>query len=220
MSSRSIPESSAYTPMKQENSSAYIFNDRYQEKALLKDGAEVILRPVIPADRLLLAHGMDNFSPESRYQRFLGARADLSASDLRYLTEIDGVDHFALGALVWPDEGVGVARFVRFVHEPEIAEPAIAVIDSYQNKGLGRLLFSRLIAAARERGIQRFCGSMLSGNKPMNSLLHSVGSRICFEHQGPVVKFEMDIDQGSPLVPEFKTRAPGDIPEPGSRSKR
>lgn len=124
-----------------------------------------------------LAHGMDNFSPESRYQRFLGARADLSASDLRYLTEIDGVDHFAFGALVWPDEGVGVARFVRFDHEPEIAEPAIAVIDSYQNRGLGRLLFS-----------------MLSGNKPMNSLLHSVGNRICFEHQEAVVKFEMDID--------------------------
>lgn len=141
-----------------------------------------------------LAHGMDNFSPESRYQRFLGARADLSACDLRYLTEIDGVDHFAFGALVWPDEGVGVTRFVRFDHEPEIAEPAIAVIDSYQNRGLGRLLFSRLTAAARELGIQRFCGSMLSGNKPMNSLLHSVGNRICFEHQEAVVKFEMDID--------------------------
>ena len=161
---------------------------------MLKDGTEVILRTVLPADKLLLAHGMDNFSPASRYQRFLGARADLSTTDLRYLTEIDGVDHFAIGALVWPDEGIGVARFVRFDHEPGTAEPAIAVVDSYQNKGLGRLLFNRLIGAARERGIQRFCGSMLSGNKPMSSLLHAVGNRICFEHQGSVVKFEMEID--------------------------
>ena len=194
MNSGPILESCAHNSMKQVNSSAYIFNDRYQEKAVLHDGTEVILRPVIPADKLLLAHGMDNFSPASRYQRFLGARADLTTTDLRYLTEIDGVDHFAIGALVWPDEGIGVARFVRFDHEPAIAEPAIAVIDAYQNKGLGRLLFSRLIAAARERGIQRFCGSMLAGNKPMNSLLHGLGNRICFERQGPVVKFEMDID--------------------------
>lgn len=180
--------------MKSHESSPYQFNEHYQEKALLKDGTEVILRTVLPADKLLLAHAMDNFSPESRYQRFLGARADLSATDLRYLTEIDGVDHFAMGALVWPDEGIGVARFVRFGDELGVAEPAIGIVDSYQNKGLGRLLFSRLIAAARERGIQRFYGSMLAGNKPMNSLLHAVGNRICFEHQGTVVKFEMEID--------------------------
>ena len=118
-----------FHPMKQQQA-AYKFNDRYQEKVTLRNGVEVILRPVIPADKLLLAQGMDDFSPESRYQRFLGAREGLSEADLRYLTEVDGVDHFAIGALVWPDRGVGVARFVRFGEEREIAEPAIAVFSA------------------------------------------------------------------------------------------
>lgn len=181
-------------PMKQQPTTPYQFNSHYQQRVVLKDGTEVILRPVIPADKLLLAQGMDNFSPESRYQRFLGARNDLSDADLRYLTDIDGVDHFAICALAQTGQGVGVARFVRFGQEREVAEPAIAVVDAYQNKGLGRFLFTTLVAAARERGIQRFQGSMLSGNKPMNSLLHAVSNRICFEYKGSVVDFEMEID--------------------------
>jgi len=181
--------------MKQQQTSPYRFNSCYQEKALLKDGTEVTLRLVIPADKLLLTHGMDRFSPESRYHRFLGAKNDFSDSDLRYLTEIDGVDHFAIGALSSAGEGIGVARFMRFSKDREVAEPAIAVLDAYQNKGLGRLLFTRLMAAARERGVQRFRGSMLSENKPMKDLLHAVGHKICFEYEGPIVDFEMPIGE-------------------------
>jgi GNAT superfamily N-acetyltransferase len=181
--------------LKQQQANKCRFNSTYREKVLLKDGTQVTLRLVMPADKLLLAQGMDNFSPESRYHRFLGAKNVLNDADLHYLTEIDGVDHFALGALVQPNEGVGVARYVRFGEDHKVAEPAIAVLDAYQNKGLGRVLFTRLIAAARERGIQRFHGSMLSDNKPMKSLLHAVGHKICFEYKGPIVEFEMPIDK-------------------------
>ena len=181
--------------MKQQQTSPYRFNSRYREKALLKDGTEVTLRLVIPADKLLLTQGMDNFSPESRYNRFLGGKTKLTDADLRYLTAIDGVDHFAIGALISPNEGIGVARFVRFGPQRDVAEPAIAVLDAYQNKGLGRLLFSRLVAAARERGIQHFHGSMLSDNTPMKSLLLAVGHKILFEYKGPIVEFEMPIDK-------------------------
>lgn len=161
---------------------------------MLKDGTQVTLRLLIPADKTLLAHGMDSFSPESRYQRFLGAKNVLNNAELHYLTEIDGIGHFAIGSLARANEGIGVARFVRFDKDLTIAEPAIAVVDAYQNMGLGRRLFTRLMAAARERGIQRFHGSMLSDNNPMKSLLHSVGRKICFEYDGPIVEFEMQLD--------------------------
>jgi len=181
--------------MKKQQTNPYRFNSRYQEKALLTDGTEVTLRLVIPADKLLLKHGMDNFSPESRYHRFFGGKANLSDADLRYLTGIDGVDHFAIGALISPNEGIGVARFVRFGHQRNVAEPAIAVLDAYQNKGLGRLLFTRLMAAARERGIQHFHGSMLSDNTPTKSLLLAVSHKTLFEYKGSIVEFEMPIDK-------------------------
>jgi len=181
--------------LKQQQTNKCRFNSTYREKALLKDDTQVTLRLVVPADKLLLAYGMDNFSPESRYHRFLGAKNALSDADLHYLTEIDGMEHFALGALVQPNEGIGVARYVRFGENHEVAEPAIAVLDAYQNKGLGRLLFTRLMIAARERGIQHFHGSMLSDNMPTKSLLLAVSHKTIFEYKGSIVEFEMPIDK-------------------------
>jgi GNAT superfamily N-acetyltransferase len=176
---------------------AYKFTPAYLETVKLSDGTPATLRLVIPADKPLLERGMDNFSPESRFHRFLSAKLKLTNAELRYLTEIDGVEHFAIGALNQAGEGIGVARFVHFGDDREVAEPAIAVLDAYQNRGLGRILFRRLIAAARERGIKRFHGSMTSDNKPMLHLLHSVAQKICFEYQGTVLVFEMPLDNGT-----------------------
>ena len=176
---------------------AYKFSSDFRETVSLSDGTPVTLRLVIPADKPLLESGMDNFSPESRFHRFLSAKMKLSNADLRYLTEIDGVDHFAIGALNKAGDGIGVARFVRFGDDREVAEPAIAVLDAYQNKGLGCILLRRLIAAARERGIRRFHGSILSGNKAMMHLLHSVAQRICFDYQGAVFEFDMPLDDST-----------------------
>ena len=183
--------------MKKLTENAYKYTPTYREAVTLSDGTPVTLRLVIPADKPLLEHGMDNFSPESRFHRFLSAKLKLTNADLRYLTEIDGVDHFAIGALNQAGEGIGVARFVHFGDDREVVEPAIAVIDAYQNKGLGRILFRRLMAAARERGVKRFHGSMLSDNKPMMHLLHSVAQRVCFDYQGAIVVFEMPLDNST-----------------------
>ena len=172
---------------------AYKFTPTYREAVNLSDGTPVTLRLVIPADKPLLERGMDNFSPESRFHRFLFAKLKLTNADLRYLTEIDGVDHFSIGALNQAGNGMGVARFVRFGDDREVAEPAIAVLDEYQNKGLGCILFRRLMAATQERGIKRFRGSILSRNIPMMHLLHSAAHRICFNYQGAVFEFDMPL---------------------------
>lgn len=175
----------------------YKFTPTYREAVKLSDDTPVMLRLVIPADKPLLERGMDNFSPESRFRRFLFAKQKLTNADLRYLTEIDGVDHFAIGALNQAGDGIGVARFVRFGDDREVAEPAIAVLDAYQNKGLGRMLFRRLMNAARERGIKRFRGTIISGNRPMMHLLHSVAQRICFDYEGAVLEFDMLLDNST-----------------------
>lgn len=169
----------------------------YREKVRLRDGSEVLLRLVLPADKLLLKRGMDRFSPESRYHRFLGTKQELSDDELDYLTELDGVDHFALGALATEGtgetQGVGVARFVRFGDETESAEPTVAVVDAWQGRGLGSVLFSRLMAAARERGIRRFHGRMLAHNKVMRALLHRASPTLHWSSSGYVCEFWLDL---------------------------
>ncbi len=167
------------------------FDSRYRERVALTDGTPVTLRLVIPADKSLLAHGMDRFSPESRYQRFLAGKRALSKPELRYLTELDGIDHFAIGALLGPEEGIGVARFVRFGADRDAAEPAVAVLDTYQNRGLGRILFTRLMAAAVERGVTRFHGVMLTSNEPMQRLLHRLGQELSLEYKDGLLEFDV-----------------------------
>src|SRR5208283_3098574 len=125
----------------------YHFGEGYREINRLADGREVRLRPVKAGDKTLFLEALKRLSPESRYSRFLAAKSNLSDRELHYLTEIDGVNHFALGALAGfgkDRKGLGVARFVRFPEEPDVADAAIVVTDDAQGQGLGRLLFLRL----------------------------------------------------------------------------
>lgn len=93
----------------------YYFNKDYQEVVILKDRIAVLLRLVLPSDKDFLVHGMEHLSTRSRYYRFFAPKKILSQKDLCYFTEIDGVNHFAIGALRQTqksgNEGIGVARF-------------------------------------------------------------------------------------------------------------
>jgi RimJ/RimL family protein N-acetyltransferase len=132
----------------------------------LDNGTEVVIRPVRPDDKTLLADGMEHLSRESVYQRFLAPKGPLSETELRYLTEVDFTDHVAYVAVRPEAPGVlvGVARWVRLRDDPEVAEIAFVVADDLQRQGLGTILAETLAAAARERGVRRFVATMLPDN--------------------------------------------------------
>jgi GNAT superfamily N-acetyltransferase len=172
-----------------------------QYRTTLRDGTPVLVRPIRPDDKELIRQGFDRLSPASRYRRFLSPIDELSDAELRYLTEIDFVDHFAWAALRAdrPDEGLGVARYIRLKEEPEVAEAAVTVIDEYQGKGLGTLLLALLAAAAVAAGIRTFRAYVLEGNVPMRELLETLGARTEFDSPG-VVRFDVPLDPD--LLPE------------------
>jgi GNAT superfamily N-acetyltransferase len=154
------------------------FTADYVERATLRDGTRVLLRLTVPEDTELLRRGFENWSPESRRARFLVPKARISDEELRYLCEVDQVNHFALGAIREEGDGhgepvgLGIARFIRLDgSDPSTAEAAIAVADEAQGLGLGRLLFLRLAAAASERGIAHFRCELLSTNASMKGLI-------------------------------------------------
>jgi GNAT superfamily N-acetyltransferase len=149
------------------------FGVDYSERATLRDGSEVSLRLLRPEDKLRLRAGFEQLSAESRYARFLSPKTTLSDEELRYLCEIDQESHFALGA-ERDGEGLGIARFIRLSDEPTVAEAAITVADHAQGRGLGKLLFLRLCAAANERGIHRFRCEVLGTNHGMAALLATI----------------------------------------------
>ena len=71
--------------------------------------------------------------------------------------------------------GIGVARFVRSADDPEVAEVAVAVADSWQNRGVATALLGRLTQRAREEGVRRFSAEILADNRPMLELIEELG---------------------------------------------
>lgn len=140
----------------------------------LGDGTRVLIRRIRPDDKERLQAGMQALSMESRYRRFMGAKKHLSAAELRYLTEVDHLDHQAWIVLDPSDPaqpGLGVARWVRLPDEPRVAEAAITIVDSFHGRGLGTLLLRVMAGAARERGIDSFRAYVLADNAPMLHIL-------------------------------------------------
>jgi RimJ/RimL family protein N-acetyltransferase len=160
----------------------------------LESRDRVLIRPIREEDKQSLVEGFQRLSAESRYRRFFSPVHELSAHQLRYLTE---VDHHAHEALLATDpstgEGLGVARFIRSTTDPRVAEVAVAVGDSWQGRGLGTALLEALAARAREEGVDRFTGSVLAGNSPMLRLLRRLGPSAALDRAGGVVEFEIDL---------------------------
>lgn len=144
------------------------------DRARLRSGREVAIRPIRGDDAVRLEAAYARLSPDSRYRRFLAVKPRLTEHEVRYLTEVDGRDHFALIATPAddPERIIGVGRFVRHLSDPAAAEFAIVVGDAFQGEGLGTELLGRLAAAARERGIARFTATALADNEPIHRLLH------------------------------------------------
>lgn len=175
------------------------FTSAYVERCFLRDGTSVLLRLLAPEDRLLLKRGFDRLSQESRYARFLVPKPRLTDEELRYFCEIDQEHHFALGAIREDGDGVGnpiglgIARFIKLKDDPRIAEAAVAVADEAHHLGLGRLLFERLVAAAAERGVQRFRCEVLGTNTSMQNLLRRISPVRAIEVESGVMRIDFEL---------------------------
>ena len=179
------------------------FSPDYEERASLRDGTPILLRLIRPSDKELLLRGFQGLSEHSRFLRFLVPKTSLSEEELRYLTEIDGENHFAIGAQLvggegQPATGLGIARMIRYPHEPEVAEAAIAVADEVHGRGLGTLLFMRLVAAGCERGVRRFRCEVHASNNAMKELIAGVNPEYSLEVRSGVMSIEFDLPALTP----------------------
>jgi GNAT superfamily N-acetyltransferase len=172
--------------------------------AALRDGTRVLVRPIEPGDKARLLEGFERVSEESRYRRFLAPMPELNESTLCYLTEVDHRDHEALVALVEETgQGIGVARYVRLVDRPRVAEAAVTVADDWQGRGAGTLLLELLAARAREEGIERFSALVLASNREMLELLEELGPVRVVDREAGTVEVEAPLPAGG-LPPELR----------------
>ena len=117
---------------------------------------------------------------------------ELSARQLRYLTEVDHHTHEALVAIdVASANGIGVARFIRSTTDPTAAEAAVAVLDNWQGRAVGTALLHTLAARAREEGVERFTASVLAANSPMLELVRRLSDTAVIESTGTVAEVQV-----------------------------
>jgi len=189
-------------------------DNRVGDLQRLPDGAEVLVRAVRPEDKPLFARGWERFGDESRYRRFMGVKQKLSTAELSFFTEIDHIDHEAIGALD-PEtgEGLGVARYVRDLERPHAADAAVSVVDAWQGRGLGGLLLRRLCHRAAQNGIRVFTAELLTSNHTMLHLFEKLGTVRVTGREGAelYIDVELQVSDSPTLELALRSAATGHI---------
>ncbi|HTZ14585.1 MAG TPA: GNAT family N-acetyltransferase [Mycobacterium sp.] len=141
----------------------------------VRDGTQLLLRPVLPGDSARTMRGHVLFSNETLYRRFMSPRVP-SPALMDYLAEVDYVDHFVWVMTDEDGNPIADARFVRDDHDPTLAEIAFTVGDAYQGRGIGSFLIAALSVAARVDGVEKFSGRMLADNVAMRTIMDHYGA--------------------------------------------
>ncbi|MFD9704044.1 GNAT family N-acetyltransferase [Lentzea sp. NPDC059081] len=110
-------------------------------------------------------------SARSRYLRFHSPTPRLTSSARRVLTDVDGERHAAVCARVGGDP-VGIARVIKTAGCG--AEIAVAVVDRWQRRGVGRRMLEELTSVAARMGVAELHGDVLHDNHAMLALVKKV----------------------------------------------
>jgi RimJ/RimL family protein N-acetyltransferase len=153
--------------------SVYDYPMELERELTLKDGAVVRLRPIRPDDAPRLQELHARLSAGSAYQRFFAIVKRLPPDWARVLAT---VDYHQRLALVVETLGTGDSELIAVgrydaLDEPDTVEVAFVVQDSWQNRGLGTLLFDAILRAAAARSFRRFRAYVRSDNRRMLDLI-------------------------------------------------
>jgi acetyltransferase len=173
------------------------YPNQYSAPFRLRDGREVLVRPIRPEDEPLILALHASLSEHTIRMRFFGMVKTLSRESLIRLCHLDYDREMALAAVLREEGELRLLGVSRYYLQPETktAEFALVVRDAYQRQGLGRHLLQRLIDIARERGVRRLVGQVLAENTPMLHLMHSLGFTPPVVVADNIVRMELDLSK-------------------------
>lgn len=166
------------------------------EEVHLRDGTRCWVWPLLPTDRNVLVAEFESLSPESRRRRFLGPVVHLSDAMLKHLVDdVDGVDHVALVLMAESGDDVvpaGIARCVRYPHQPEAADIAVTVKDDWQGRGVATALLEVLMRR-RPEGVTHLLTEVVADNPASLAMLHRLGRTRTYETGLGILDVEVDL---------------------------
>jgi acetyltransferase len=156
------------------------YPEEYVQTATLRDGTEIILRPIKPEDEPMWFELLGGCSKESIYMRFrYFFHWETHEVAVRYCFN-DYDREIAIVAELKKNGNRKLLGVGRMIADPDLAsaEYAILVGDAWQNLGLGGLLTDYCIEIARKWGIKTMLAQTTSDNPRMVSVFRKRGFAI------------------------------------------
>jgi GNAT superfamily N-acetyltransferase len=158
------------------------------ERVECSDGSCVRIRRVEPHDAPELELGLEHVSAMSRYRRFRDRTTEYRQDEVAEILKIDHTRREALGAFEEESGvGVGMARYVRDPHDQAQADVTYLVADEWQRRGLGTMLLERLVARARDAGIERLTATFVVDDEAGPRLLAEVADPVNERRDGGIL---------------------------------
>nr|WP_315392274.1 GNAT family N-acetyltransferase [uncultured Duganella sp.] len=166
------------------------------EQELAWDGGRVLLRPIRPEDgaqHQAFFHALD---PDDVRLRFFSAMRELPPAQLARLTQIDYDRAMAFIATRAGADGapetLGVARAITDP-DNQHAEFAIIVRSDLKGRGLGRILFRKLVDYFRANGTGAIVGEALAENLGVQKLVRQFGGVVSAHPEAGMVRLELPL---------------------------
>jgi GNAT superfamily N-acetyltransferase len=143
-------------------------------------GKKITIRPISKEDMPLEADFIQHLSPETKHYRFFCALNTVPDSMLESLCNVDGENSMAFIAteeIDGKDVEIGVSRYA-IGDEQDVHEIAVTIADSWQHKGLGKLLMKHLIDYAKTHKVKSLFSVELADNSVMRMLAKELGMTI------------------------------------------
>ncbi|MDN5860230.1 MAG: GNAT family N-acetyltransferase, partial [Pseudonocardia sp.] len=138
-------------------------------------------------------------SPRSRYLRFHAPVPRLTSGMRRALLPVDGIRRIAVAA--WcGDEPLGIARVTAI--GDGAADVAVAVVDAWQRRGLGRRMLTAVTELAERAGITELQASVLPENVAMLSLVRTLYPTGRLHYDGDAVALRVPIGAAAATITE------------------
>ncbi len=161
----------------------------------------LVLRPIRPEDTQQHLRFLQQLSPHDIRMRVFHTRRYIAPSELARLTQIDYEREMAFIATVQTaDGGWETLGVVRAVADPENAraEYGIIVRSDIKGKGLGRILFEKIIRYCRNRGTGTLIGDVLKENKRMLDLARQLGFEVSRSEEPGIMRVELNLQGTAP----------------------
>ncbi|HRW79138.1 MAG TPA: GNAT family N-acetyltransferase, partial [Candidatus Sabulitectum sp.] len=171
------------------------YPEEYIVRRRLRDGTEVLLRPIRPEDEPRWLEMLGSCSRESIYNRF---RFFFNWSTHEVATRYCYIDYDREMAVVSEITENGEKRLTgvgRLVADPDLetAEYAVLVTDRWQNRGLGGLLTDFCMDIARDWGMKMVYAQTTTDNPRMVHLFENRDFKVDHSVGGSVVDVEKEL---------------------------